>query len=197
MDTEQATVPYGYCHCGCGEKTRLARKTDRAIGHVRGAPLRFIAGHGARRSPEQRFRKWVGEAKAGGCWPWRGTIADNGYGRLSLGYSSVPAHRFSYELHVGTVPEGHVLDHLCHTRDASCPGGSTCPHRRCVNPVHLEPVPHPENCRRGVGTKLTPGDITAIRCALAGGTTQGVLAMDYGVAQSTISRIGSNARWAD
>jgi len=38
-------IPYGYCHCGCGEKTRLAPCTDASKGWKKGEPLRFRLGH--------------------------------------------------------------------------------------------------------------------------------------------------------
>jgi hypothetical protein len=38
-------IPYGYCHCGCGEKTRIARVSIRSRGQVRGQPMRFLPYH--------------------------------------------------------------------------------------------------------------------------------------------------------
>jgi hypothetical protein len=69
-----------------------------------------------------------------GCLLWTGAVAPNGYGRL--GESA--AHRFSYELWIGPIPAGLVIDHLCRVR-------------RCVNPMHLEAVTSRENILRGVG----------------------------------------------
>jgi hypothetical protein len=46
------------------------------------------------------------------------------------------AHRLVYELLVGQIPEGLVIDHLCRNP-------------RCVRPDHLEPVTQGENVRRG------------------------------------------------
>jgi hypothetical protein len=40
-------IPYGYCHCGCGQKTRIATYTHRTIGYVKGHPMRFVHGHNA------------------------------------------------------------------------------------------------------------------------------------------------------
>lgn len=90
------------------------------------------------------------------CWPWQGTIDDKGYGRLGLGrgagvYSTYTrAHRFAYELLVGPIPDGLVLDHVCHDEVAhKCTEEDACLHRRCVNPAHLRPSTHKENLNRG------------------------------------------------
>lgn len=73
----------------------------------------------------------------GACWRWGGKINHCGYARLYVGEGrEVMAHRFSYELHVGVIPDGLDLDHLCRVRD-------------CVNPAHLEPVTRRENLLRG------------------------------------------------
>lgn len=83
------------------------------------------------------------------CWPWLGNTDRHGYGRLPFGSKRGLAHRVAYELAIGAIPDGQQLDHTCHTNDKACLGGSTCPHRRCVNPAHLEPVTSVENTRRG------------------------------------------------
>jgi hypothetical protein len=45
-------IPYGYCHCGCGEKPLIAPQTRKARGWVKGEPQRYIAGHHARKVPK-------------------------------------------------------------------------------------------------------------------------------------------------
>jgi hypothetical protein len=73
-----------------------------------------------------------------GCWLWLGSVAKTGYARFGMGHGRpMLAHRISYMIHFGSIPDDLELDHKCHTR---------C----CVNPLHLEPVTHLENVRRGI-----------------------------------------------
>jgi hypothetical protein len=75
------------------------------------------------------------------CWLWEGALSD-GYGEMiiNIGASPAYAHRLSYELHYGSIPDGMEIDHLCETRN-------------CVNPLHLEAVSHIENVRRSLEMK--------------------------------------------
>jgi hypothetical protein len=68
-----------------------------------------------------------------GCWEWTGARAKTGYGVLNPHF----AHRYSYTLHAGPIPERLVIDHLCRNPP-------------CVNPAHLEAVTNRENVRRGL-----------------------------------------------
>lgn len=84
------------------------------------------------------------------CWPWLAAKHPSGHGRFK-GPDGRPesAHLSVYRHLVGEIPEATELDHLCHTRDTSCAGGPTCPHRACVNPAHMEPVTKRDNLLRG------------------------------------------------
>ena len=82
------------------------------------------------------------------CLVWAGPLA-RGYGYLIDDDGvRVKAHRWSYERWVAPIPEGFHIDHLCHNADTNCSGGDECPHRACVNPLHVEPVTQAENNRR-------------------------------------------------
>lgn len=70
-----------------------------------------------------------------GCWEWTAATVNTGYGTVYHDGAMRLAHRVSYERHIGPIPNGLVLDHLCRNV-------------RCVNPAHLEPVTNLENLRR-------------------------------------------------
>jgi hypothetical protein len=100
-------------------------------------------GQGRVLSATARFWMKVDRAEVDGCWLWTAATWD-GYGKFFADGRKHPAHRFSYELAVGPVPDGLELDHLCRNR-------------ACVNPSHLEPVSKLENWARGA----SPGAVAA------------------------------------
>lgn len=101
----------------------------------------------APRSAEDFMAK-VGHGDADDCWPWLGAVdKESGYGQVRRNYRLYRAHRFSYELHHGPIPDGHVIDHTCHN-NSGCTD-VPCAHRRCVNPRHLEAVTQSLNTGRG------------------------------------------------
>lgn len=86
-----------------------------------------------------RFLRMVN--KTNSCWIWTGYKNPKGYGKMTVNYKPLMAHRWSYEYFIGEIPPGLVIDHLCENK-------------ACVNPEHLQPVTNKENLNRGrVGQK--------------------------------------------
>ncbi len=139
----------------------------------------------------------------GGCWEWIGIRNAGGYGKAwhggkyRNGGRSVLAHRASWAMENGPIPEG--LD-VCHH----------CDNPPCVNPGHLFVGTTLDNMRdmRAKGrapcvtgnanpaAKLTAADAVAIRREYAlGGVRQVDLARKYGVGQAAISRVVLRQNW--
>lgn len=173
-------APYGFCQCGCGQRTSIAKENNPKWGHVRGEPVRFITGH-VRRA---RGPAYVEEDRGHDtpCWIWRLTTNGKGYGVAWNGERTAGAHRVFFERAKGDIPSGCELDHLCGQR-------------ACVNPDHLEAVTHAENVRRGRNAKLSLELAEQIRARVAAGEMQGAIARELGVNKTTVSRVVLGRTW--
>lgn len=166
MDTRQ-DIPYGYCHCGCGEKTTLSRQ---------GQPNRFINGHWSRTTRASHT------VVPGGCWEWGGYRNRGGYGQLERDGRTISAHRWYYEQYVGPIPNGLELDHLCRNR-------------ACVNPDHLEPVTRTENVRRSRRSKLNYEIAARMREMRESGLSLRRIAVEFGVDPTTVRDVVIGKSW--
>jgi len=74
------------------------------------------------RSVLERFMAHV--ETSDGHWLWTASTL-RGYGRFTWAGKGMPAHRASWVLFRGPIPDGLQIHHLCYVRS-------------CVNPTHLE-----------------------------------------------------------
>jgi hypothetical protein len=99
--------------------------------------------------------------RSGDCWIWTGsTNVVSGYGVVATGGGKQDyAHRVSYEHHVGPIPQGYVIDHICRVV-------------ACVKPTHLRAVSPSTNvvvglrgwgltgmCRKGLHDVTDPANV--------------------------------------
>ena len=82
--------------------------------------------------------RWAMPEPNSGCMLWLGGLNDGGYGTVHLFGRKMNAHRAAFWLANGREAVGLDVDHNCRVR---------C----CVNPAHLEAVPHRVNIIRGIG----------------------------------------------
>ena len=122
---------------------------------------------------------WDEVRKTDGCWIWMGT-SPHGYGAYSWRGKMRGAHRVSYELAFGPIPDGA---HVCHRCDNSA----------CVRPDHLFLSDHAGNMADkaakgkapsmlGEGNpnvRLTASDVLSIRDRLRNGEPKRALARSF------------------
>lgn len=133
-----------------------------------------------------------------GCWLWTLAVDRSGYGKTRYQRKDIRAHRWSWVIHNGPVPEGLYVLHRCDVP-------------ACVNPSHLFLGTHADNDRdmREKGRQhvippmqgeaaptavLTNEDVLKIR-RMRGKITQVAIGKQFGVHHSHVSRIQNRKFW--
>ena len=147
-------------------------------------------------TPLERLEEWSMPEPNSGCWLWIGALGCFGYGRARWKKKAMGAHRFSWFVHYGAIPDGLCVLHRC---DVRC----------CVNPDHLFLGTHKDNTadmdRKGRRpkdsvqkgsrhplAKLTDEDVKFILTSPLLGTE---VAKKLGVNKVTIYNIRNGHRW--
>lgn len=172
---------------GCGTCT-AAFESSRALGNHR----RWHRGP----SDAQRFDGYLDKA-AGlfGCWTYTGDLFEDGYGKFWMAGKSRRANRVALEFSLGrALGPGMQAMHWCDNPP-------------CCNPAHLFEGTNADNVgdRHAKGrdargesngnARLTREQVEAIRQRVAGGETRQLVALDVGVAWSTVDGIVAGRYW--
>lgn len=143
---------------------------------------------------ERFHEKW--EVKENGCWEWTASTAGKGYGQMKVPGERKQeyAHRISYMMHYGEIPEGM---NVCHS----------CDNPKCVKPSHLFLGTVKDNLQdmknkdrhlkgeRNAKSKLTEEQVRHIHRLHDEGMSQGKIGKSFGVASGTIFKIIHGQRW--
>ena len=133
-----------------------------------------------------------------GCWVWTASINPDGYGIFQLGSRRdgrrhFAAHRVSYQLNIGSVPDGMCVLHRCDNPS-------------CVNPAHLflgtQKINSDDKISKGRFialsrerngmAKLTSEQVVAIRSDVR---THREIAKDYGISYGHVSKLKRHQNW--
>src|SRR3990167_5235797 len=154
-----------------------------------------------RKSLEERFWEKVNTKNDRGCWYWIANKNNKGYGQTSLNGKWLLAHRVSWEIHNGKIPEGLCVLHKCDTP-------------LCVNPKHLWLGTQKDNIRDAIkkqrilvgeinrSAKLTTNQVKTIRELYTrrkkwpkAKITQKKIAEIFNVSESLISMVAQKKIW--
>lgn len=143
----------------------------------------------------EKFDEYTTPVTESGCIIWLKAISKKGYGRATFNGRVVPAHRVSYILSEGEIPDGMIVCHSCDIPS-------------CVNPNHLFLGTHKDNaqdaikkgrhtCQNREGKEWPTAklkDWQALEIINSNEST-GVLAEKYGLCARSIRRIKTGLTW--
>lgn len=163
-----------YCSQKCSQKGNIGRK---------------LSEEKSLKNVIESFEEKV--IKKEGCWGWKGHIGSHGYACLSSAYLKTSrAHRISYIIHKGKIPEGLLVLHSCHNKF-------------CTNPNHLRVGTQKENVkdkyesnRQYIPSNLNAEKVKEIKFILKNKKISYCkIGKLYGVSATAIARIKKEKTW--
>lgn len=159
----------------------------------------YIRDTGILNTDKNRFYSNIAINKDIDCLEWTGTLKNNGYGQFkTLSKKWMHAHRLSYEVFIGNIPDNLCVLHKCDNR-------------KCVNPEHLWLGTKKDNTQDMINknrkvivplqgesngmSKLTKENVKSIRQTYSNIINCTQLSKVYGVSISAIDRIVRNKTW--
>jgi len=135
--------------------------------------------------------------KTDSCWLWNAGKTPNGYGHLKVNQVQYLAHRYSWLLHKGEIPDGLCVLHKCDVKECVNPdhlwlGTKGDNWRDCIAKGRHNPGAKGERCWKA---KLTTVQVRSIRQRYLVEHNQSALAREFGVTSGTICRIVNNTGW--
>lgn len=148
------------------------------------------------RDYKYRFIAKMDIPRQNGCITYLGAISKNGYGVFDINRKSHSAHRISYKIFVGKIPEGKMVLHKCDNP-------------KCVAPQHLfigtakdnvkdmiEKKRNHSNAGENHGmAKLTLTQVNQIRSLIIKGIKRKEIANMYGISTATVADIKYGKSW--
>jgi predicted DNA-binding protein YlxM (UPF0122 family) len=149
-------------------------------------------------TPEQtasRFWSKVNMTSDDSCWTWKASTRRRGYGGFALDGKTRAAHRVSWMLANGAIPDGMLVCHRCDNPS-------------CVRPNHLFLGSQQENVDDMIGKGrdargqrharrvLTEHQVREIHRMLLDGVSWREIAKAFGMSKRAIESIAHNQTWA-
>lgn len=137
---------------------------------------------------------WAHVNKTDSCWLWTGILNNKGYGVSRYKMHTYLAHRMSYVMENGPIPDGLIVLHICDVPS-------------CIKPAHLRLGTQKDNMaecaakdrscfgERNGHSKLTPESVREMRLEYAEGTTLAELSRKYKVDRMTITSAIRRKTW--